>query len=448
MDVQKIYKQKLTSAEKAVELVESGDRVEYGAFNGKPVLCDKALAQRHNELRDVLIYAVTTVPPIPETVKFPQSFTYMDWHFSKVSRIMQQQYGLGFYSPIVYHMAPRYYRDGLARPRRQVTIMQVAPMDKNGYFNFGLQNSETMGKIEMSEHVVVEVNPNMPIAYGGNEENIHVSRVSAIVEAPNTQVLAAAPPAEPSEADIKIAEHVLKFVKDESVIQLGIGGIPNAVGKLIAQSDLKNLGGHTEMLSDAYIDMIESGVMNSSKKAIDRHKVPYTFALGSQRLYDFIHENAGLASYAASYTNDPRIIAQLDNFVSINNALQVDLYGQVNGESLGMHQVSGNGGMFDFVLGSQWSKEGKSFICLNATYTNAEGKMESRIMPSFAPNSIVTIPRQLVDYVVTEYGAVKLKPKPTWYRAEELISIAHPDFREDLIKQAEKMKIWRPSNKK
>ncbi len=448
MNLQNIYQQKLTTAEEAVKLVQSGDRIEYGAFNGKPVLCDKALAMRHQELHDVLIYAITTVPPVPDTVKFPQSFTYMDWHFSKVTRVMQQQYGLGFYSPIIYHMAPRYYRDGLARPRRQVTIMQVAPMDKNGYFNFGLQNSETMGKIEMSEHVIVEVNPNMPVAYGGNQESVHVSRVSAIVEAPKEQILFAAPLANPTEADIEIAKHVLKFVKDESVIQLGIGGIPNAVGELIAKSDLKNLGGHTEMLTDAYIDMIESGVMNGRKKAIDRNKVPYTFALGSQRLYDFINNNTALASYAADYTNDPRIIAQLDNFISINNALQVDLYGQVNGESLGMNQVSGNGGMFDFVLGSQWSKNGKSFICLNSTFTNKEGKMESRIMPTFAPNSIVTIPRQLVDYIVTEYGAVKLKPKPTWYRAEELISIAHPDFREDLIKQAEKMKIWRQSNKR
>ena len=448
MDNQKVYQSKLTTATDAVKLVKSGDRVEYGAFNGKPVLCDKALAARHQELKDVLIYAVTTVPPVPETVKFPQAFTYMDWHFSKINRVMQQQYGLGFYSPIIYHLAPRYYREKLARPRRQVTILQTAPMDQNGYFNFGLQNSETMAKIEMSEVVIAEVNPNMPVAYGGNEESVHISQVTAIVEASKEQILASMPPATPSEADRKIAENILPFLQDESCVQLGIGGIPNAVGELIAQSDLKNLGGHTEMFSDAYIDMIESGVMNGSKKNIDRHKVPYTFALGSQRLYDFIHENAGLSSYAANYTNDPRTIAQLDNFVSINNALQVDLYSQVNGESLGMNQVSGNGGMFDFVLGSQWAKNGKSFICLNSTYINSEGNRESRIMASLAPNSIVTIPRQLVDYIVTEYGAVKLKPKPTWQRAEELISIAHPDFRDELIRQAAKLKIWRQSNKK
>lgn len=448
MNVQKTYQQKRMTAEQAVKMVKLGDRVEYGAFNGKPVLCDKALAARHDELKDVLIYAVTTVPPIPETVKFPQAFTYMDWHFSKINRVMQKQYGLGFYSPIIYHLAPRYYREGLAKPRRQVTILQTTPMDKNGYFNFGLQNSETMAKIEMSEVVIVEVNPNMPVAYGGNEESVHISNVTAIVETTKEQVLAAMPPAEPSEADIKIAEHILPFIQDESVIQLGIGGIPNAVGKLIAQSGLKNLGGHTEMFSDAYLDMIQSGVMNGAKKSIDRHKVAYTFALGSQRLYDFIDENTGLSSYSADYTNDPRVIAKLDNFVSINNALQVDLYSQVNGESLGMYQVSGNGGMFDFVLGSQWAKNGKSFICLNSTYKNGEGKLESRIMAALAPNSIVTIPRQLVDYIVTEYGVAKMKPKPTWQRAEELINIAHPDFREDLIKQAGKLKIWRRSNKR
>jgi acyl-CoA hydrolase len=194
--------------------------------------------------------------------------------------------------------------------------------------------------------------------------------------------------------------------------------------------------------------MIESGRMNGKMKKFDKNRVPYTFALGSKRLYDFIDNNPAAASYPASYTNDPKVISELDDFISINNALQVDLYSQVNAESLGTTQVSGNGGMWDFVIGAQWSKNGKSFICLTSTFKDSNGNDQSRILPVFEPGSIVTIPRHQTDYIVTEFGAVQVRAQSTWKRAELVISIAHPDFREDLIKEAEKMKIWRNSNKK
>lgn len=442
------YKLKLVSAEEAVKCIESGDRVEYGAFNGKPVLCDMALAKRGKELHDVNIFAVTTLPPIPETVKNPVSFTFNDWHFSKVNRVMQQQYGLGYYSPIIYHLAPDYYRQGMRIGTRVVAIIRTSPMDENGFFNFGLQNSETMAKLENIDKVIVEVNPNMPVAYGGAEESVHISKLDYIVEAPKEHILAAVPPAKPNETDIKIAQNVIEFIKDGDNIQLGIGAIPNAIGSIVAKSNLKDLGGHTEMLTDAFMEMIQSGVMTGRHKEFDKYKVPFTFAMGSQDLYDFIDKNPGLASYPSDYTNDPKRIAQLSNFISINNALEVDLYSQISAESMGTNQISGNGGMLDFVLGSQWSKGGKSFICLHSTYTDKEGNLRSRIVDSFAKHTITTIPRQMVDYVVTEYGAVRLKTKPTWARAEALISIAHPDFREELIQQAAKMKIWRQSNKK
>ncbi len=447
MNFSKLYNQKLTTAEEAVKCVQNGDRVEYGAFNGKPVLCDMALAKRHEELKDVVIFAVTTLPPIPETAKLPQSFTFNDWHFSKINRVMQQQYGLGYYSPIIYHLAPDYYRQGM-RKRRTVAFIRTAPMDERGYFNFGLQNSETMAKLENIDKIIVEVNPNMPVALGGAQEAVHISMVDYIVEAPKEHLLAAVPPAGPSEIDYTIANYILPYIKDGYNIQLGIGAIPGAIGKIIAQSDLKNLGGHTEMLTDAFMEMIQSGIMNGRHKSFDRYKLPYTFAMGSQELYDFVDKNPGLASYPSDYTNDPRRIADLDNFISINNALAVDLYSQISAESIGMNQISGNGGMLDFVLGSQWSKGGKSFICLHSTYKTPSGDVASRIVPMFEPNTVVTIPRQMVDYVVTEYGVAQLKTKPTWDRAEALINIAHPDFREDLIKQAAKMKIWRYSNKK
>ena len=441
------YRQKCVSADKAVKVVKSGDVVDYGFFNGKPVVCDIALAARHEELRDVEVHVAVTLPPVPEVVKHPESFVYHDLQFSKISRVLQRDFNVGFYYPIMYHQAPSWFRDNIA-PHRNVVICTVCPMDKHGYFNLGPHNSATMAAMEDADCVILEVNPNLPVCLGGAEEAVHISAVTHVVEAPKEIAMADLPSPEPNEQERAIAENIVSFIKDGSCIQLGIGGMPNAVGKIIAESDLKNLGGHTEMLSDAYVDMIESGRMNGSMKAFDKYRVAYTFAMGSQRLYDFMDNNPAVASYPVNYSNDPRVIAQLDDFISINNALQVDLYTQVNAESLGFNQVSGNGGMWDFVAGSQWSKGGKSFICLTSTFTDSKGNLKSRILPTFEPGSITTIPRHMSDYLVTEYGAVQVRAKSTWKRAEMMISIAHPDFREELIQEAEKMKIWRHSNKK
>ncbi len=462
------YNRKLVSADEAVKCINSGDVVDYGFFNGKPVVCDQALARRADELREVSIYTAVTLPPVPEVIKYPESFRYQDWQWSKLTRILHNQFESAYYSPILYHRAPFFYRyllnqdfdEGLTKGYRSVyyndakgagvkwiAIVQVAPMDKSGFFNIGPQNSETSAKIEGADVVIVEVNRNMPVCLGGSEESVHISRVDYIVEAPETQACFDAPQVAPSEIDRQIAEHTMNYIHDGCCIQLGIGGMPNMVGKMIAGSDLKHLGGHTEMFVDAYVDMIESGRMDGSKKNIDRFKATYTFAIGSKRMYDFMHNNPALASYPVDYTNDPRVIAQIDNMVSICNAVQVDLFSQVNAESLGSGQISGNGGMWDFVLGAQWSKGGKSFICLSSTFNDSKGNLQSRIVPGFTPGTTTTIPRQMVDYIVTEHGAVKLTACPTWMRAEKIISIAHPKFQDDLIKEAEKMKIWRKTNK-
>ncbi|MGE5379852.1 MAG: acetyl-CoA hydrolase/transferase family protein [Methylocystaceae bacterium] len=445
MGYQEEYQRKLVSAAEAVKCVQARCIVDYGYFNGKPVLCDAALAARKDELEDVQVFCAVTIPPVPEVAKCAPHITYHDWQFSKVARVLQS-YGLCYYSPVLYHMAPEYYRDEIAH-HRSVCISQVCPMDEHGYFNLGPQNSETAAKMEMADYVIVEVNPNMPVCLGGAEETVHISKVNFIVEAPASQELPNLPGAEPSENDWKIAGHIMDFVHDGSCIQLGIGGMPNAVGKAIASSDLKNLGGHTEMFVDAYVDMMESGRMNNMAKQLDRYRTAYTFAIGSHRMYEFMHNNPALASYPVDYTNDPRVISRLDKFVSINNAVQVDLYSQINAESFGTKQISGNGGMWDFVVGSQWSKDGKSFICLTSAITNSQGELVSRIVPTFDPATIVTIPRQMVDYLVTEFGAVRLKTRPTWERAELVISVAHPQFRDELIKSAEKMNIWRRTNK-
>jgi len=461
------YQSKLVSAEKAVSCVNSGDVVDYGFFNGKPVVCDIALANRHEELKDVSIFTAVTVPPVPEVIKYPASFSYMDWQWSKLTRIMHSSVEKAYYSPILYHRAPYFYRfllesynvtkgyrsvyykdEEKGKDVKWIAIVRVAPMDEAGFFNIGPHNSETSASIDAADFVILEVVKNMPVCLGGNEEAIHISRVDYIVEAPEDHGPFNAPQMPPSDIDRQVAEYIIKEIKDGCCVQLGIGGMPNMVGQLIAQSDLKNLGCHTEMFVDAYVDMIESGRMNGSLKNIDRFKATYTFAIGSQRMYDFMHNNPGLASYPVDYTNDPKVIGKIDNMVSICNAIQVDLLSQVNAESHAGGQISGNGGMWDFVLGSQWSEGGKSIICLPSTYKDSAGNIKSRIVPNFDAGTAVTIPRQMTDIIVTEHGMVKLQASPTWMRAEKIISIAHPDFRDDLIKDAERMKIWRKSNKK
>jgi acyl-CoA hydrolase len=443
---EKEYSNKLVKAEEAVKVVKSGDLLDYGFFNGKPGVCDQALRARADELENVMVFTAVSLPPVPGVATAPKSFTYHDFQFSKLTRLLTLENPNIYYVPILYHIAPSLLRQG-AGPERNVGIYQVCPMDEKGWFNLGPQNSETLAKMERNTVVIVEVNNNLPVCLGGSEEAVHISRVDYVVQAPDDQMPYAAPEIQPNAEERMIAGRLLEHITDGSVIQLGIGGMPNAVGKMIAESDLKNLGGHTEMFVDAYVDMIEAGRMNGAKKTFDRYRVAYTFAIGSQRLYDFMHNNPAIASYPVEYTNDPRVICRHENFVSINNAVQLDLYSQVNAESNGYQQISGNGGMWDFVLGSQWSPGGKSFICLTSTYKDHNGQRRSRIVPTFEPGSITTIPRQMVDYLVTEYGVERMHGLPTWWRAEAVINLAHPDFREDLIRAAEKQGIWRQSNK-
>ena len=223
--------------------------------------------------------------------------------------------------------------------------------------------------------------------------------------------------------------------------------MPNAVGSVIADSDLKDLGVHTEMYVDSFVEMTLKGKITGSKKNRDRFRQTYAFGAGTKLMYDFLDDNPSLMSAPVDYTNDARVIASLDNFISINNAVDIDLFGQVSSESSGTKHISGAGGQLDFVLGAYLSNGGKSFICLSSTVTGKEGNMTSRIVPTLKEGSAVTAARPNTHYVVTEYGKVNLKGMSTWQRTEALISIAHPQFRDQLIKDAEKMKIWRKSNK-
>ena len=243
-------------------------------------------------------------------------------------------------------------------------------------------------------------------------------------------------------------QEILEEIPDGACLQLGIGGMLNAVGALIAKSDLKDLGVHTEMYVDAFVDIAAAGKITGAHKALDKGRQVYAFGAGTKKLYDYLNNNPACMSAPVDYTNDVRTIAALDNFMSINNAVDLDLFGQVNAESAGIKHISGAGGQLDFVLGAYLSKGGKSFICCSSTFKNKAGELQSRILPTLNQGSIVTDTRANLHYLVTEYGKVNLKGLATWQKCEAIISVAHPQFRDQLIKEAEKMHIWRASNKR
>jgi len=440
------YRQKLVSPQQAVKHIKSGDWVDYGLLCAQVRVLDEALANRKDELTDVKIMSMLTLSParIMESDVKGESFIWNSWHFSTLDRRLLDNGTPAYYTPMRYSELPRYIREEIEPI--DVSMRQVAPMDKHGYFNFGPQNSHSKAVCDRARIVIVEVNQNQPRCLGGYHEAIHISEVDYIVESDNQPLKELKNPA-PSSIDLKVAEYITDEIINGACIQLGIGGMPCAVGSIIADSDLKDLGCHTEMLGDPYLKMYQAGKLTGQRKAVDRGKLTYSFALGSQELYDFIDDNPLCASYPVDYTNRTSIAALNDNLITVNNAIEVDIYGQVSSESLGLRHISGTGGQLDFVLAAYESRGGKAFICLSSCYLDKEGKTKSRIVPTLSPGSIVTDPRTVAHYIVTEYGKFNLKGKTVWQRAEGLINLTHPQFRDELIAAAQKQGIWRRTNK-
>ena len=440
------YQKKLTTADEAVKVVKSGDRLEYGWCVTTPVALDEALAKRMPDLENIQIHGGIVMRPLAITqIENPADhFTWNSWHMGGLERKWINE-GFSFYAPIRYSELPSYYRDCL--PGTDVVMMQVAPMDAHGYFNFGPSASHTAAMLEKAKCVIVEVNENMPRCLGGFEEGIHISKVDMIVEGNNPAIDELGGGGAATEVDQAVARLIVDQIPDGACLQLGIGGMPNAVGSLIAESDLKDLGVHTEMYVDAFVDIAKAGKITGAHKNIDRYHQTYAFAAGTKKLYDYLNDNPECMSAPVDYTNSIATISSIDNFISINNAVDVDLYGQISAESSGIRQISGAGGQLDFVMGAYLSKGGKSFVCLSSTFTNKKGETFSRILPTLHNGSVVTDTRSNAHYIVTEYGMANLKGKSTWERAEALINIAHPDFRDQLIKDAETAHIWRRSNK-
>ena len=441
-----MYQSKLTTAEEAVKVIKSGDWVDYGFCNTHPHVLDEALARRAPELEDVKVRGgIALWKPAIFDIEEPAKHIIYNSHHTGGFERKHIDTGACFYEPMRYSELPRYYYDHINPP--DVALIQVGPMDKHDYFNFGVSASHMKAICDTAKILIVEVNQNMPRCLGGFGESVHITDVDMIVEGRNDPMgqMLSAPP---TEIDKAVAKQVVERIPNGACLQLGIGGMPNAVGMLLCESDLKDMSVHTEMYVEAFVDLSLCGKISGANKSIDHGRQTYSFAAGSQRVYDFLDDNRMCMAAPVSYVNDIRTIASIDNFMSINNAVDIDLYGQVSSETSGIRHISGAGGQQDFVLGAYLSNGGKSFICLSSTFKKKDGTLASRIRPTLAEGSIVTDTRVNTMYVVTEYGCVNLKGLSSWERAEALISIAHPDFREELIQAAQKQKIWYHSNKR
>ena len=444
MDVLQEYRAKLRTPEEAVKLVKSGDWVDYSSNVCFPTLLDAALAERKDELWDVKFRGNLMLGPVRVAEADPsrEHFFYNTWHCSGYERKLCDR-GLCNFIPMIFRNLGWYYTEFLTV---NVAMMAVTPMDRHGYFNFSCATGVAKAILDKADLVILEVNEHLPRILGGFDECIHISEVDCVVEGEHAP-LPEFPIAEATEEDRKIAGFIVPHICDGATLQLGIGTMPNVVGAMISDSDLKDLGMHTELCWDAYLRMFEAGKLTNRRKTFQKGKGVTGLLFGSRALYDWADQNPGLAIEPLSFVNDPGVIARHDNMISINSCISVDLYGQICAETAGLRQISGTGGQLDYLTGAAMSKGGKAFICMTSSFVDRQGVRHSRVLPRF-DGDIATDPRSQAFWVVTEYGAENLAGRTTWERAEKLISLAHPDFRDELIRAADAQRIWRRSNRR
>ena len=425
------------SAAEAAGLVRSGMWIDYGAVISQPDVFDQALAARKADLQDVKFRSCLSTRPRAVLEADPQGnhFHWFSTHFSGYDRRKHDEGRCG-YLPVNLGEIPDYYRRFIAPV--DILVIKTCRMDENGFFNFSASNLWHRAVIERAKVVIVEVTDGLPHV-SGVDNGVHVSEVDFIIEGDN-QPAPELPNPPPSEVDRAVGRLISAEIEDGSCLQIGIGGMPNAVCTQLLESSASDLGIHTEMLTDGLGELYRAGRITGAKKTSHRGKVVFSFALGSRQLYDTLHRNNDMACIAVDDTNLPHNIMLNDKVVAINNTTQIDLQGQAASESDGQRHISGTGGQLQFVRGAYASKGGKSFICLSSTY-DKRGERKSRIALELTKGNIVTTPRTDMMYVVTEYGIVNLKGKSVAERAMALIAIAHPDFREGLERQAHEHKL-------
>jgi acyl-CoA hydrolase len=420
------------SAEDAAALVRSGDWVEYGAGMGQPDVFDSALAERVDELQDVKIRACLTLRPraVLEADPGRDHFHWFNWHFTGYDRA-KGDIGCANYIPCNLGEIPDYYRRFIDPP--EIAVIQTCPKDSRGFYNFSLATLWERAIVERAKVVVVEESSGLPFLEG-LENAVHESEVDYVIEGsgdgppeiPN-------PP--PTDIDRAVAQLIAAEIEDGSCLQIGIGAMPNAVCSLLLESGVRDLGIHTEMLTDGIIDLYRAGVVTGARKKLYPGKVVCTFGVGTKMQYETADRNPDFLCHAVDLINLPDIVMQNDAVVAINNTTQMDLQGQAASESAGHRHISGTGGQSQFVRGAYASAGGKSFICMSSAYER-RGVRASRIVVDLTPGNVVTATRSDIMYVVTEYGIVNLKGKSVPERARAMISIAHPDFRDGLEREA------------
>lgn len=424
------YEAKKITVDEALSMVKSGDEIVVGFCALEPATFLSKLHNLAGKVSDVTIWSALTLGNYPyfSDPNLKEPFTNNSWFFSMPTR-KANSIGNMSYSPANLH-------DGFIRKlqnkRPDIFVGTVASMDEHGYFKSSLSALYEKAFSEAAKLVIMEVNPRLPQVWGDTE--FFIDDVDYFIEV--DRPVPVLPDIELTKDEITIGEYVATLVNDGDTIQLGIGGIPNAVAK--AFMNKHDLGVHTEMITSAMAELAESGVVTGKKKTLHKGKMIGTFVLGNQRLYDYINNNPSVNLLRGEYVNNPLVIAQNDNMVSINTALQVDITGQVCAESLGTKVWSGTGGQSDTALGAIHAKNGRSIIALTSTVKNGT---VSTIQPVLSPGSIVTLSRNNVDYIVTEYGIAYLKAMPVRNRVDNLIAIAHPDFRNELYMQAKKFEI-------
>ncbi len=423
---------KRITAEAAAALVQSGMWLDYGAVLGQPDVFDAALAKRLGQVTNLRIRSClsTRARAVLEADPKGEHVFWFSTHFSGYDRRKHDQ-GIAHYLPVHLGEIPDYYRRFIDPV--DIAVFKTAPIDANGYFNFGPSNLWMRALVERAKVVIVEECAALPYVMGSGT-GVHISEVDFIL-AGDSQPMAELPKPVNTDVDRAVARLIAAEIEDGACLQIGIGGMPNAVCSLLAESGVQDLGIHTEMMTDGIVDLYRAGRITGAKKQINAGKMVCTFSLGAQYLYDFIHRNPMVEFHPVDYTNMPHVIMQNDTVAAINNTTQMDLQGQAASESDGYRHISGTGGQSQFVRGAYASKGGKSFVCLASTY-DKKGERKSRIVTALTKGNIVTTPRSDMMYVVTEYGMVNLKGRTVAERAQLLISIAHPDFREDLSREA------------
>lgn len=422
----------IISIQDALNLIQDNDHIVAGmaASEGKELF--EALHTIAPRIKHVTIDNCLPISPYPFMLEasLKDKFTINSWFFSGDLR-KAYHHGNIHFIPNHLHFA------GIKRLHHikpDVYIGNATPPDQHGYVSLSLGNVYEKRMIEQAKIVILEINPKLPRTFGDME--VHVSDIDYMVEVDyDVPVL---PDVEPNEKDLAIGKHIAAFIHDGDTIQLGIGGIPNAVAH--ALKDKKDLGVHTEMLTTGFMKLYQQGVITNKKKTLHPGKMVAAFALGTKELYDFLDDNPGILLLDGNYVNDPYVIAQNENQVSINTTLQVDLAGQCASESIGPMQYSGTGGQTDTATGAQKAKGGRSFIALYSTamVKNEAGERveTSKIVPHLLPGAYVSLSRNDVDHIVTEYGVAELRGTSVAERAKRLIAIAHPKFRDELTEQA------------